>query len=362
MEQYRGDPDYSHASPETFGVLLTNLGTPDAPTPAAVRRFLAEFLSDPRVVELPRVLWRVLLHGVILRIRPRRTALAYQKIWTEAGSPLLDISQRQASALEKALTARSHNKIIVALGMRYGNPAIAEALEGLRQHNARRLLVLPLYPQYSATTTASTFDAVVEVLRRWRWIPEFRFVTHYHDHEPYIDALARSIEQSWNQRTRGERLLFSFHGIPQRYFRAGDPYHCQCQVTARLVAQRLGLDPTSWAIAFQSRVGRQKWLQPYTDQLLKRWARDGVGNVDVVCPGFAADCIETLEEIAIQDRTRYLKAGGQALNYIAALNDRSDHIEGLAQLVHSRTADWCTAKTVDLAEREARAQALGAAR
>jgi ferrochelatase len=252
--------------------------------------------------------------------------------------------------------------MIVALGMRYGKPAIAEALETLRQRNARRLLVLPLYPQYSATTTGSTFDAVAEVLRGWRWIPEFRFITHYHDHEPYLDALARSIEQSWGQRERGDRLLFSFHGIPQRYFHAGDPYHCQCQATARLVAERLRLEPASWAIAFQSRVGRQKWLQPYTDQLLKRWARDGVRNVDVVCPGFAADCIETLEEIAMQNRMRFLKSGGQALHYIPALNDRSEHIEALAELVRSRAADWCTAIPSDMAGREARAQALGAAR
>jgi len=338
--RYLGSPDFRHDEPESLGVLLVNLGTPDAPTTGAVRRFLAEFLADPRVVELPRWLWLPILHGVILRVRPRRSAEAYRSVWTPDGAPLLAIARRQAAALERALREQDDGGVAVALGMRYGRPSLSDALAELHRARARRLLVVPLFPQYSATTTASVFDAVSRELSRWRWIPELRFVTHYHDHPGYIEALASSVREAWAGGARGERLLYSFHGIPRRYFDAGDPYHCQCHKTARLVSERLELAPEQWAVAFQSRVGRERWLEPYTEDLLESWGRSGVQRVDVLCPGFSADCLETIEEIAIRDRELFESAGGESLRYVPALNDRSDHIAALADLVHRSGSGW----------------------
>ncbi len=370
MTAYIGNPDYVHGSPSCTGILLTNLGTPDAPTPAALRRYLGEFLADPRVVEFPRPLWLAVLHGVVLRVRPRRAAHAYRKVWSGEGSPLLAISRHQATALQEALTRRVPGPVKVVLGMRYGNPSLPAALDALRQANARRILVLPLYPQYSATTTASTFDAVAATLRRWRDLPDLRFVSRYHDRDGYVRALAASIRQHWASHSPGERLLFSFHGLPKRYLHAGDPYHCECHKTARLVAEALELPPERWQLAFQSRFGREEWLQPYTDATLRAWAEHGIRHVDVVCPGFAADCLETLEEIAIQNRELFHAAGGEAYHYIPALNARPEHIDFLADLVLEQTQGWSqTAGDWDdmRAERDAaasraRALALGAAR
>ncbi|MFZ1640904.1 MAG: ferrochelatase [Candidatus Contendobacter sp.] len=333
------DPPFSHDQPARAGILLANLGTPDAPTPAAVRRYLAEFLWDPRVVELPRSLWWLILHGVILRVRPARSARKYQLIWTPDGSPLLAISQRQAAAVAATLAERYPGPIRVAVGMRYGNPSIAAALAELRAAGVQRLLALPLYPQYSATTVASTFDAVAAELRRWRWLPELRFITHYHDDPGYLDALTASIRAARAEQS-GERLLFSFHGLPRRNLLAGDPYHCQCHKTARLVAERLGLQPDQWAVAFQSRFGRAEWLQPYTSVLLADWAKAGIKSVDVACPGFAADCLETLEEIALENRQTFLDAGGEHYRYLPALNDDPAHIAVLAELIDRHTAGW----------------------
>jgi ferrochelatase len=340
MTQYKGESDYAHGTAPSMGVLLVNLGTPDAPTPAAVRRYLAEFLSDPRVIEAPAALWWLILHGVILRIRPRRSARLYQKVWTEEGAPLLAISKRQVAALQKALDTGLRGPVKVALGMRYGNPSIADGLEILRRADARRILILPLYPQYSATTTASTFDAVADVLKRWRWLPALRMVDHYHDHPFYIRALAASIQAHWKRHGRSERLLFSFHGIPKRYLEAGDPYHCECRKTARLVAEALRLPEGSWQVSFQSRVGREEWLKPYTDQVLAKWPAQGVKSVDVVCPGFSADCLETLEEIAEENREVFLSAGGESYRYIPALNDSPSHIELLADLALANGQGW----------------------
>jgi ferrochelatase len=367
---YRGEPGFSHGTPPELGVLLTNLGTPEAPTASAVRRYLAEFLSDPRVIEMPRWLWRIILHGVILRVRPRRSAEAYHKVWTPEGSPLLVIARRQASALQAALTARLPGPVRVALGMSYGRPAIAEALEELRAAGSRRLLVLPLYPQYSATTTGSTFDAVASVLGTWRWLPELRFITHYHDDPGYVGALVASIREAWANAGEPERLLFSFHGLPRRYFEAGDPYHCMCQKTARLVAHGLDLPPERWAVSFQSRVGREEWLKPYTDHLLKEWGASGIKRVHVVCAGFSADCLETLEEIDQQNRGFFLEAGGEAFHYVPALNDRPDHIAALADLVTRHARGWPEADSApdpaaaaaELAESRSRALAMGAPR
>ena len=329
-----------HTDPGITGVLLANLGTPEAPTPAALRRYLAQFLSDPRVVDLPRWLWQPVLHGVILRLRPRRAARAYRKVWTEAGSPLLAIGRRQEAGLRALLAQRAPGAAAVALGMRYGEPALGTALETLRRQGLKRLLVLPLYPQYSGATTGSTFDAVSRVLARWRRVPELRLVADYHDFPPYIEALARSVREVWNREGEAGRLLFSFHGVPQRWIREGDPYEDQCRTTARLVAQRLGLEEERWAVAFQSRFGREAWLEPATDATLRTWAQEGVRRADVICPGFAADCLETLEEIALQAREVFLAHGGEAFRYIPALNDSPDHLAALAALAERHACGW----------------------
>lgn len=340
MARDLGSCSYGHGDPDRIGVLLGNLGTPDAPTPEAVRRYLAEFLSDPRVIELPRLLWWPILHGILLRTRPHRSALAYQKIWTHDGSPLRAISERQASALQAALDARFPGRVKVALGMRYGRPSIRGALDQLRLAGVRRLLVFPLYPQYSATTTASTFDAVAGVLKTWRRLPETRMVLSYHDEPAYIHALAGSIRAGWSAPGRAQRLLFSFHGIPRAYFLAGDPYFCHCHQTARLVAERLDLDDQDWQVAFQSRLGPSEWLGPYTIDTLRAWAGAGVESVDVLCPGFSADCLETLEEIDMQNRDAFIQAGGQRFRYIPALNDTPPHIEALADIAARHMLGW----------------------
>ena len=340
MTIYQGAAEYCHGTIPTTGVLLTNLGTPDAPTPAALRRYLAEFLWDPRVVEAPRWLWWLALHGVILRIRPARSAHAYQKVWTEQGSPLLAISRRQAEAVQQALQAQFNGQVVVALGMRYGTPSIREAMEHLRAADVRRILVFPLYPQYSASTTASTFDAVAQVLKTWRWLPELRMINHYHDDAGYISAVANSLREAWRNRPPAERLMFSFHGLPKRYLLQGDPYHCECHKTARLIAEQLGLPEDRWQVAFQSRFGREEWLKPYADHTLQEWAKAGVKSVDLVCPGFSADCLETLEEVAMQNRDIFLNAGGESYHYIPALNDHPEHIKALVQLINLHSQGW----------------------
>lgn len=329
MPRYNGKTDYRHDSIPTTGVLLNNLGTPVAPTTAAVRRYLAEFLWDPRVVEVPRPIWWLVLHGIILRTRPARSAEAYQKVWSDAGSPLLVNTLRQRDELEKLLPA----DVRVVVGMRYGEPSIATALAKLDDANCDRLLVLPLYPQYSATTTASTFDELTRQLSRMRKIPALHFVDSYHDAPAYIAALANSIREHWDTRGRRARLLFSYHGIPQRYRLAGDPYPCFCHKTTRLVVENLGLGDDEWGIAFQSRLGREEWLRPYTDEVLEQWAQSGTADVDVICPGFAADCLETLEEVGMQYRNLFVDSGGNSLSYIPALNYRPDHIRCLHDII-----------------------------
>ncbi len=340
MPHYQGEHNFSHDAPSCLGILVTNLGTPDAPTPAALRRYLGEFLADPRVVEFPRTLWWVILHGVILRLRPRRAARAYQRIWTETGSPLLVHTRQQATALQDRLTTRLPGPAQVALAMRYGRPSIAQGLETLRRAGARRLLVLPLYPQYSASTAASTFDAVVDVLKTWRWVPELRLVMHYHDDTAYIAALANSVRAYRAQHGEGDKLLFSFHGLPRRYLVQGDPYHRQCHKTARLVAAALDLPAERWQVVFQSRFGREEWLKPYADHTLRSLGEAGLRRVDVISPGFSADCLETLEEMAMQNRDLFLKAGGQDYHYIPALNAGAEHIDMLTGLVERHIQGW----------------------
>lgn len=337
---YVDEPDYAHGSPDCTGVLLVNLGTPDAPTTAAVRRYLAQFLSDPRVIELPRWQWLPILHGIVLRTRPRRVAHAYASIWGDEGSPLLTIGRRQARALEASLAAGVPGPVRVTLGMSYGHPSIPEALAELRRAGARRLVVLPLYPQYSGSTTGSVFDAVAAELSRWRRVPELRFIQHYADDPGYIEALAASIRDYRDAHGAGDLLLLSFHGVPRRYLDNGDPYHCLCHKTARLVAARLGLDDSEWRLTFQSRFGREPWLQPYTDETVAALGREGMRRLDVACPGFATDCLETLEEIAMQNREAFEAAGGGELRYIPALNDDSRHIDALAGLVVRHARGW----------------------
>ena len=350
MPTFKSSPQYEHGSPESLGVLLVNLGTPEEPTPSAVRRFLRQFLSDPRVVEIPRAIWLPILYGFILPFRPSRSAHAYQKIWTEDGSPLLLISEDITRSLQEKLTQRFAGPVHAALGMSYGNPSIPAALDQLHAQGARRIVVLPLYPQYSATTTAPVFDTTTEALGELRWIPELRFINNYHDSPGYVAALAASVTDYWEQNGRGDKLLLSFHGVPRHTLEAGDPYHCQCLKTARLLVASLELEDDDWQLAFQSRLGRGEWLQPYADATIADIGRKGLGRLDVLCPGFAADCLETLEETAIQNRDIFRESGGgdharsesavAVRHYIPALNARDDHVAFLARLVEKHAGGW----------------------
>lgn len=360
--RYLGTSEFEHGAAERIGVLLVNLGTPDSPEPADVRRFLAEFLWDPRVIEAPRWLWWLALHGVILRIRPAKSAHAYSQIWTESGSPLMVHSRALTEAIRSRLRALLGDLARVDLAMTYGNPSIASAMQAMHEANVRRLLVLPLYPQYSATTTASVFDRVSNVLQTWRWLPELRFVTGYHDEPDYIAATADSIRRHWQTHERGH-LLFSFHGIPRRYVLAGDPYHCYCAKTARLIAEQLGLSEDEWSMSYQSQYGREEWLRPYTDELLTRYAKEGRTSVTVACPGFATDCLETLEEIALRNRDTFLANGGRSYSYVPALNASDAHVDFLCGLIRRHLQGWpLAAPAPDAAAIKERARRQGAAR
>ena len=334
---------YNHKTEVKIGILLVNLGTPDAPTPKALRRYLAEFLADPRITEMPRWLWWLILHGIILRIRPKRSAKKYQNIWTDSGSPLLEISKNQLQKLKQTIQANFDFPITIELGMRYGNPSIAAGLEKLQKDNARYILILPLYPQYSSASTGSVFDAIGEVLKSWRWLPDIRFISHYHDHPTYIKALVTQIKKYWLKHGTPDKLLFSFHGIPKRFFLNGDPYYCECQKTARLIAAQIDI-PSQ--VVFQSRFGREEWLKPYTDETLIELGKTGVKRVDVICPGFATDCLETLEEIDKENRQYFLQAGGKEFHYIPALNSNSEHIDFLLELIVQHTQGWGSKKDI----------------
>ena len=340
MSAFAGAENFKHDEPTRIGVMLVNLGTPDDTSVKAVRRYLDEFLSDPRVVEFPRFLWWLVMQMFILRFRPGKVAKAYKKVWQQGGSPLLIYSQAQADALQRALDGHFPERYHVELAMRYGNPAIRDVMEGFRQQHCRYLLVIPMFPQYSATTTASVFDEVTRILKSWRMLPQFRLPMHYHDMPEYIEALANSVEDSWKENGRGQQLLMSFHGLPQRYHKAGDPYFCECMKTARLLADRLGLEDSAWQAVFQSRFGREPWLQPYLDKTLMSLPGSGVRSVDIVCPGFAADCLETLEEVAEENRLVFEKAGGERFRYIPALNDQAGHIKMLTDIVDDETKKW----------------------
>jgi ferrochelatase len=358
--QFKGSENFRHNQSERLGVLVTNLGTPDAPTTSALRRYLGEFLWDPRVVEVPRPLWWLILHGVILRIRPSRSAKAYAGVWQPEGSPLLPHTADQASAISEALKARYGDNVVVEFAMRYGNPSVASALDEMQRQGVRKMLVLPLYPQYSASTSASTFDAIAQDFAKRRWLPDFRFISHYHDFPPYIEAMAELIEAHWTDHGRKQKLMLSYHGVPKKYLTKGDPYHCECHKTSRLLADALGLGADEWMTTFQSRFGREEWLNPYTDETLKALPGQGVKSVQIFCPGFSADCLETIEEIGEENREYFEHAGGERYEYISALNDRPEHISALADLVQLNMSGWQTPE-VD-PERQARARELGAAR
>ena len=365
MPKYLGRPDFEHGRRPRLGILVCNLGTPDAPTASAVRRYLAEFLSDPRVIETPRLLWWPILHGIILNTRPRRSARAYAKVWQADGSPLLTLSQSLTRKLGVLLSPADDEGLVVALGMRYGKPSIASALDTLLAADARRILVLPLYPQYAAPTTASVMDAVCAYCARLRWVPELRFINDYYADPRYIAALADSVRDFWAEHGRPERLLLSFHGLPRQYFLAGDPYFCQCQATARLLCEALALAADACMVTFQSRVGPSRWLEPFTDVTLTQVGQARTARVDVLCPGFAEDGLETLEEIAIQNAERFRAAGGGELRYIPALNDSPRHVEALAGIVEDHLGQWRAANKDVPQTRAAAARAartLGAAR
>ncbi|MDC0056899.1 ferrochelatase [Alphaproteobacteria bacterium] len=339
MSEFVGEKYYEHGSPCKTGILLTNLGTPDAPTAKAVKPYLRQFLSDPRVIELPRFFWQIILRGIILQIRPRRSAENYLKIWTKEGSPLLQIAKKQLDLVKKGLQSNYPNTV-VELAMRYGNPSIESALKELQQMQVRRLLVFPLYPQYCAATTASTFDAVTNVLRKWRWIPELRFINSYFEEETYIAALVNSIQQFWHKNGKPQKIVFSYHGIPKKYHTEGDPYHCFCLKTTRLVKECMKLNDEDVITTFQSRFGRQEWLQPYTSQTLKELPSKNIKNIHIISPGFSADCLETLEELEKENREYFEKAGGKEYKYIPCLNDNPLHISMMMGLIQKHTQGW----------------------
>ena len=354
--QFVGETGFDHGEQPAIGVLLANLGTPDAPTRSALRRYLREFLWDPRVVEMPRWQWWLILNGIILNTRPQRSARLYEKVWTEEGSPLLSITRRQAAGIETLLRERIGEPVHVAVGMRYGNPSIEAGLEELRAKKCRRVLVLPAYPQYSAVTTGSTFDAVADVLKRWRWVPGLRLVQHYHDHPGYIRALASSIRRVQEGADPPEKLAMSFHGMPVRYLHDGDPYHCECHKTARLVAEELELPQDRWFVSFQSLFGKEEWLRPYTDETLKAWGERKLASVDVICPGFSADCLETIDEIGRENRHVFEEAGGGRYRFIPCLNDEPEHVAALADVALRELSGWITPKG-DWSDTDARREA-----
>lgn len=360
---FRREAPFRHGQPDRTAVVLVNLGTPDAPTASALRRYLAEFLSDHRVVEIPRLVWLPLLHGIILRTRPAKSAAKYASVWMPGGSPLAVWTQRQTEALKPRLVADGHD-VLVAYAMRYGNPSVPDVMNRLRADGATRILVLPLYPHYAAATTASVADKVMHWAQQSRRMPELRFVGEYHDDPGYIAALAGKLQAHWQTHGRSEKLVLSFHGVPERSLLLGDPYHCQCHKTARLLAEHLGLEKGQMMVTFQSRFGKAKWLEPYTEPTLRQLAAQGVKSVDVMCPGFVADCLETLEEIAQEARDAFLAAGGTGFSYVPCLNDDPAWIAALSTLVQRHLQGWPTRPqqtAQELVEQRQRALDMGAA-
>jgi len=335
MSRYIGLDKSVHEQKVRTGVLLTNLGTPDEPTPAALKLYLREFLSDPRVVEIPRLVWMIILHGIILRVRPAKSAKLYRSIWTDKGSPLMVISKAQRDKVADYITDKYGDNVIVDVAMRYGNPSIKSALNNFQKQGVQKIIVLPLYPQYSGPTTASTFDAVVKEISKWRWIPSVNFNSSYHDHPLYIKALANSITEYVEQNGKPDKLVLSYHGMPKLFHQNGDPYYCFCAKTTRLVMESLGWNEDDYVMTFQSRFGKAEWLKPYTDETLESLPKQGAKHIAIISPAFSADCLETLEELESENREIFMDAGGEKYDYIAALNVRDDHIDAIVNIVES---------------------------
>lgn len=359
--RFNPEPSHTHGTTLRTAVVLVNLGTPEAPTAPALRRYLKQFLSDPRVVEIPKPIWSPILYGLILPFRSRKSAAKYASIWTQEGSPLKIYTARQATLLRGYLGERGH-QVTVTYAMRYGEPALSKVLDNLKAEGCDRILVLPAYPQYSGTTTASVFDAVFNHYAKVRNVPELRFIKHYHDHEAYVQALRKLVLAYWDANGRPDKLVMSFHGVPKRTLLLGDPYHCECQKTARLLAEALQLTSEQYLVTFQSRFGRAEWLQPYTAPALQKLAKEGVHRVDVVCPGFTSDCLETLEEIAMEGKSEFLTAGGAEFHYIPCLNDAPYWIAALAEIAEQHLTGWPTILTPSMREEVEREKGISRSR
>ena len=338
--KYKSNTGVTHAQKDKIGVLITNLGTPESPTATALRPYLKEFLSDPRVVEVPRAIWWFVLNLIILNTRPKKSAEAYATVWTDEGSPLLSITKAQSKALEARCKTEYGDDVVVDYAMRYGNPSVTSAIDNMLAKGVRKLVVLPLYPQYCASTTGSTFDAVAADFTKRRWLPELRFVNNYHDRDSYITALANKVKAHWSTHGKAQKLVLSYHGIPKRYLMNGDPYHCECHKTSRLLAEKLGLAHDEYMTTFQSRFGREEWLTPYTDETMKSLPDKGVKSIQVMCPGFSADCLETIEEIGEENREYFMEAGGEKYEYIPALNSDDEHMDVIFDIVKENLHGW----------------------
>lgn len=358
--KFRSQESFTHAQPDKIGILISNLGTPEAPTKQKLRPYLKQFLSDHRVVEIPKVIWWFILNGIILNTRPARSAEAYQTVWTEDGSPLLSHTKHQAEGLSARFNAEFGDDVIVDFAMRYGEPSVHTAVNNLLEKGARKIILLPLYPQYCAATTGSTFDALAEDFCRRRWLPDFRFISHYHDNDAYITCVANKIQSHWDEHGRADKLVMSFHGIPMRSLKKGDPYHCECHKTSRLIADKLGLSKDEYMTTFQSRFGKAEWLKPYTDETLKGLPKQGIKSLQVVCPGFSSDCLETIEEIGEENREYFMENGGERYEYIACLNSDNEHLDMLYALLKENMHGWKVGDNYE--QRLELAKAIGSAK
>jgi ferrochelatase len=367
MAYYNTEPKYEHGDQLKVGILLANLGTPDAPTAKALRPYLRQFLSDRRIVEIPRLIWWLILNCIILIIRPRKSAEKYASVWTSEGSPLLAHAQKQTTLLQDLLGQKIKSPFEVELGMSYGNPSMASAIERLKAQHCDRILVFPLYPQYAASSTASALDAVWRILLKTRNMPAIRTIKHYHDHPAYIAALAQSVKEHWRiNGGKPSKLVMSFHGVPKFHLMKGDMYHCECHKTARLLAEALQLNKDEYLVAFQSRFGKQEWLKPYLASTLEDLGKANMEHIDVICPGFSSDCLETLEEIAIEGKHIFQSNGGGEYHYIPALNENEDWIHAMTTIALENLQGWVDAEWDSTKARQAaemtklRARGLGA--
>lgn len=361
MPNYVPEPSFNHLNTAKTGLLLINLGTPTAPTAAAVRPYLKEFLSDTRVVEIPKLIWSLILNGIILNTRPRKSAEKYASIWTPEGSPLAVYTRQQTDALREILQQRGHLGLNIRYAMRYGQPAVADVMQEMRAEGVERFVVLPLYPQYAGSSGGSALDAVLRVLLNSRNMPEVRTVRHFHDHAGYIHALASRVRHYWAEHGRGDKLLMSFHGVPRSTLDQGDPYHCECHKTGRLLAEALELKPEEYQVSFQSRFGKAEWVKPYTSECLTQLGQAKTRRLDVICPGFVSDCLETLEEIAMEGKETFQHTGGGDYHYIPCLNTQPEWIAALADLAESQLHGWPTQSVfAPDTTRQARAKSFGA--